>query len=95
MNFFAKAWNGKSRLAVVYWCLLFPLGYALRVADFLNAEMVVLLLILPHFFSLIAVWRCAYNTQSPICGHIARSVVILNWVFFVVGFLFGIDLPSL
>jgi hypothetical protein len=92
-------WRGQGPLWKVYW-LYGVIGSNLLAASLLLLmqsrglgggwfQVVLLLLAVYTVWILISVWRCAFNVENPVYGHMARALTVawaINAVL-VLGFL--------
>lgn len=95
----ASYWRGHGRLWKVYW-LYGVLGSVILVAGLLLLirqgalgtpwfQIVLLLLAAYTVWAVVSVWRCAFNTENPLYGHMARALTVA-WAInalLVLGFL--------
>ena len=79
-----ELWKGEAPLSSA-WGLLAVLGFAANISSFIIGDrsstvvnVVLGLVFLPLFtFSLMAIWRCAWNSAWKGWGYISRTVVVL------------------
>lgn len=76
-------WEGKASLASAYWLVgvlggvVFLFLFNLLASN--PAVLLVLIAWLPYaVFSVVSIWRCAWNSSWRGWGYIARTVVVLN-----------------
>ena len=81
----SDVWNGRERLWAAFWIWHFALGIFLVLLGWSLVLQVsagygfpMLIAVLLHaIWSLVGLWRCAYNTDYRWLGHAARAWVVI------------------
>lgn len=83
-DWITNAWRGYTSLVKVFWIYNVLAGLTISLAAVLLGDLTFLkfilfaLLVFPYsIFLVVATWRCAFNTDYPVFGYIARGYVIL------------------
>jgi len=94
MNIFADSWHGREKLWVVFWIYNLLAGYILEtiVGFFADNSYIALIVYIIIFvpwsiWTTVSLWRCAYNTEIEVLGHLVRGLIIigiLSTVVFIV-----------
>lgn len=82
---FFRAWSGRERLVVVYWVYGVLLGILFVVTGLAVQNFAIPLLagfaamnVAYVIWSTVALWRCAYNCNRRIYGHLARLIAVVT-----------------
>jgi hypothetical protein len=87
LRYVKDPWNGKERLWKVFWLYNLVLGYAMIMGISHLPEGALkaagnLFILIYFIWVAVSLWRCAYNVDNELWGHLARALV----VFSVIGF---------
>lgn len=82
MRFVTEPWNGKEQLWKVFWLYNFLIGNALLFGIGLlpqgTLHAAVFLFMLVYFIWIaVSLWRCAYNVDTKLWGHLTRILVVI------------------
>ena len=95
-DFLQSYWNGKQKLWKAFWLmgfvvqiifsffLLFVLyiGFSLGLTWSIKI-FIFLISMIYTIWIYVSIWNCAYNVKNKLCGHVSRTIVILNIVFLI------------
>ena len=69
---------------VLAWVLNFTRGAAALDLSEHTTEIVGWAIFVPFYlFVMVSLWKCAYNTDRPILGHVARAYAVLTSLLFI------------
>lgn len=80
-------WKGEASLASAYWLIGVLGGMVFSLLSIMLASSSAILLVfiawIPYsIFALVSIWRCAWNSSWRGWGYLARSVVVVNILYF-------------
>jgi hypothetical protein len=70
-----RCWNGQEKLWRVFWIYGFGLFFLLAIAA-MRVPPLVGLLFVQGAWMLVALWRCAFNSDYRVLGYLVRAGVI-------------------
>ena len=88
-------WEGKASLASAYWLIGVVGGIVFGVLfNLLASSSAIFLVAIAWFpyiiFAMVSIWRCAWNANWRGWGYIARTIVVLNGIYFFASFSLGL-----
>ena len=80
-------WEGKASLASAYWLVGVAGGIVFGfLFNLLASSSAIFLIVIAWFpyiiFATVSIWRCAWNSSWRGWGYLARTMVVLNGVYF-------------
>ena len=84
-------WEGKASLASAYWLVGVAGGIVFGfLFNLLASSSAIFLIVIAWFpyiiFASVSIWRCAWNSSWRGWGYLARTIVVLNGVYFFASF---------
>jgi len=87
-NFIFNAWNGSSKLWLVFWVYNVIFGVTIEVVyeyistlNYPSTNIIFAPLLAIYFIWIsVSLWKCAYNAKSKVWGHLVRILLAISVV---------------